>query len=441
MQPIMSNASRHISNAVQRPVVVDLFSGAGGMSLGFEAAGFDIGASIEIDPIHSAVHEFNFPYSATICKSISDLKTSDIEKELYKKGFQGVDVIVGGPPCQGFSQIGKRQLDDPRNSLVFEYLRIVRDIRPKYFVFENVKGMILGDHKAFVEELVEEFVHIGYIIVNPYKVLNVADYGVAQNRHRFILIGIRNDQKPVHYPDQTHIGNKKGQTVLFHQHHIGSRTAIQDLEDIDVFIGVDPGIPYDTIIYGDYSRNFSFIPSKEFALCHRRNRFSSVIYGHTGAKHTSISQERFLATEWGDTEAISRFFKLHPDRPSNTLRAGTDSKRGAYTAARPIHYSKPRCISIREGARLHSFPDWFQFHLTTWHGFRQLGNSVAPLFAKRIGTEIIRGLGIDPSALKTYDLEQIDEQLLRMSMLEASRHFGVSSDVIGKRDRKVRVEV
>jgi len=115
----MSNAVGHITKAVQRPVVVDLFSGAGGMSLGFEAAGFDIGSSVEIDPIHSAIHEFNFPYSATICKSISDLKISDIEKELYKKGFQGVDVIVGGPPCQGFSQIGKRQLDDSRNPLVF----------------------------------------------------------------------------------------------------------------------------------------------------------------------------------------------------------------------------------------------------------------------------------------------------------------------------------
>lgn len=440
---MMSNTSNHIMTTVQRPVVVDLFSGAGGMSLGFEASGFDIGASIEIDPIHSAVHEFNFPYAATICKNISDLSIADIEKGLCKKGFHDVDVIIGGPPCQGFSQIGKRQLDDPRNSLVFEYLRIVRSIRPKYFVFENVKGMILGDHKAFVEELVEEFTNIGYIIVHPYKVLNAADYGVAQNRHRFILIGIRNDQKTITYPVQTHIETKKGQQDLFHQHHIGSRKAIQDLEDIDVFIGIDHGIPFEEITYSDYAEIFSFISSssKEFMLCHRRNRFHPVIYGHIGADHSSISQERFLATEWGNTEPISHFFKLHPERPSNTLRAGTDSKRGAYTAARPIHYTKPRCISIREGARLHSFPDWFQFHLTTWHGFRQLGNSVAPIFAKCIGTEIMRGLGIDPHSLQTRNLEQTDERLLRMSMSEASRYFGVSGDVIGKRDRKVKIEV
>lgn len=436
-----SNGTNHRTYAVQRPVVIDLFSGAGGMSLGFEAAGFDLGACIEIDPIHSAVHAFNFPYSATICKSISDVQVADIEQALHAKGFQGVDVIVGGPPCQGFSQIGKRQLDDPRNALVFEYLRIVREIRPKYFVFENVKGMMLGAHKAFVEELVEEFANIGYTIVHPSRVLNAADYGVAQNRHRFILIGFRNDQKPVHYPEQTHVGNKQGQAIFFHQPHIGSRAAIQDLEHIDVFIGADLGIPYKSITYNNYSKSFSFIPSEEFALCHRRNRFSPMIYGHTGANHTLISQERFSATEWGDTETISRFFKLHPDRPSNTLRAGTDSKRGAYTAARPIHYSKPRCISIREGARLHSFPDWFQFHLTTWHGFRQLGNSVAPLFAKHLGTELIRGLGVDPSTLKTYDLDPVDEQLLRMSMTEARRYFGVVHDVIGKRDRKIKVEV
>ncbi len=411
------------------------------MSLGFEAAGFDIGASIELDPIHSAVHEFNFPYTATICKSISELSISDIERALTNQGFHDVDVIVGGPPCQGFSQIGKRQLDDPRNALVFEYLRVVRGLRPKYFVLENVKGMVLGTHRTFVDELIDAFTALDYTIVHPYRVLNAADYGVAQNRHRFILLGIRNDQTPIQYPEQTHLGHKTGQTDLFHQHHIGSREAIQDLEAMQVFSGSDPGIPYEEVIYSAYAEHFNFAPSKEFALCHRRKRFRPVIYGHVGANHTLVSQERFLATAWGDTEPISRFFKLHPERPSNTLRAGTDSKRGAYTAARPIHYSQPRCISIREGARLHSFPDWFQFNLTIWHGFRQLGNSVAPLFAKRLGTELIHGLGIEPSALRIRDLEPTDEQLLRMSMSEATRYFGLTSDVIGKRERKVKLDV
>jgi len=421
----------------RRPVVLDLFSGAGGMSLGFEAAGFDIGGCIELDPIHSAVHLFNFPYSATICKSISDVTVNEIEKTLTDKGYNQVDVIVGGPPCQGFSQIGKRQLDDPRNSLVFEYLRIVRDMKPKYFVFENVKGMTLGDHKFFVNELVGEFNKEGYNVISPYKVLNAAAFGVAQNRWRFILIGVRKDQQEITYPPATHYNFKGHETNLFSKNYIGSQTALEDLAILPVYYDDDQGISYDLIHYNQYTSQFHFRGSDAFKLCHTRSFTDNLVFGHSGSKHTPLSQERFAATQCGSTELVSRFFKLHPEKPSNTLRAGTDSKRGAYTAARPIHYSNPRCITIREGARLHSFPDWFQFHTTIWHGFRQLGNSVAPLFAKTIGEQIISSLKINTNTLLKRELEVSDETLVRMSMREACNFLGVP-DVIGKRDRKLK---
>jgi len=113
-----------------------------------------------------------------------------------------------------------------------------------------------------------------------------------------------------------------------------------------------------------------------------------------------ISIKRFHDAECGKNEAISRFFKLHPDKPCNTLRAGTNSDHGAHTAPRPIHYAHPRCISVREGARLHSFPDWFQFHRTIWHGFREIGNAVAPLLGKAIGDELMKGLAINTDELK-----------------------------------------
>ncbi len=424
---------------VRRPVVLDLFSGAGGMSLGFEAAGFDIGASVEIDPIHCAVHEYNFPYTSTICKSILDISAEEIEQKLVDKGFSDIDVIVGGPPCQGFSQIGLRQLGDPRNALVFEYLRLVRQLKPKYFVFENVKGITLGDHRLFVEELIAEFNKSGYRVITPYKVLNAADYGVAQNRYRFILIGMRNDQSDIEYPEASHRSGKQGQANLFATVHVGSWEAIHNLEEFEVFLGKDEGIPFDSINYSDYSEKFSYIPASDFSLCHERSAAKQVIYGHIGARHTDESRRRFLETSCGETEAISRFYKLHPNRPSNTLRAGTDSKRGAYTAARPIHYSQPRCISIREGARLHSFPDWFQFHQTIWHGFRQLGNSVAPLFAKELGSQLMKGLGVDTNNLSRRILQRSDDNLIRLNMSEAARYSNVPEDVIGKRDRKERV--
>ena len=134
-------------------------------------------------------------------------------------------------------------------------------------------------------------------------------------------------------------------------------------------------------------------------------------------------------------EQVSRFYRLHPDKPSNTLRAGTASNRGAFTAPRPIHYELARCISVREAARLHSFPDWFQFHRTIWHGFRQIGNAVAPAFGKALGDSVIRALGIDVAALPIKELAEQDEQLLMMNMRDAARHFDVPSNTIEPRRR------
>ncbi|MFM6055520.1 MAG: DNA cytosine methyltransferase, partial [Sphaerospermopsis kisseleviana] len=107
-------------------------------------------------------------------------------------------------------------------------------------------------------------------------------------------------------------------------------------------------------------------------------------------KHSPASEERFASTPHGKNEPISRFYKLDPDGLCNTLRAGTASNKGAFTSPRPIHPFTPRCITVREAARLHSFPDWFRFHPTKWHGFRQIGNSVPPLLAQAVAAEIIK---------------------------------------------------
>ena len=120
-----------------RPIGIDLFSGAGGMSLGFEMAGFDIAASVEIDPIHCATHKYNFPLCTTICASVENLSGDDI-RQLAGLDGKEIDVVFGGAPCQGFSLIGKRALDDPRNQLVSHFVRLVKELSPKYCVFEGV---------------------------------------------------------------------------------------------------------------------------------------------------------------------------------------------------------------------------------------------------------------------------------------------------------------
>jgi hypothetical protein len=151
-------------------------------------------------------------------------------------------------------------------------------------------------------------------------------------------------------------------------------------------------------------------------------------------KHTRRSIERFEATEWGKVEPKSRFLKLDPEGLCNTLRAGTGSDLGAFTSPRPIHPFFPRCITNREAARLHSYPDWFRFHVTKWHGFRQIGNSVPPLLGRAVARMIMDALGKKPEKLKD-PIELGDTKLLSLNMTQAAAIFNVSPDITGKRIR------
>jgi DNA (cytosine-5)-methyltransferase 1 len=196
----------------ERPVAIDLFAGAGGLSLGFEQAGFDVVASVEYDPVHAAVHAYNFPLTQTICADISRL-SGDRLREAAVRGHEAhgagtswdgeVDVVFGGPPCQGFSNIGKRLVDDPRNQLVFHFVRLIGQLRPRYFLMENVPGMRAGGHAGILDQLISEFDEAGYKVTVPYRVLNASDYGVPQDRRRLFLLGARNDQRDVEYPFPT----------------------------------------------------------------------------------------------------------------------------------------------------------------------------------------------------------------------------------------------
>ena len=151
--------------------------------------------------------------------------------------------------------------------------------------------------------------------------------------------------------------------------------------------------------------------------------------------HTDISRRRFRDTRPGTVEPISRFYKLAADGVSNTLRAGTDAARGAFTSPRPIHHRHDRCVTVREMARLHGFPDWFRFHVTKWHGARQIGNSVPPPLARAVAASVRAALvGVEP-VRPSASVPLGDPKLLRMDMTEAAAHFGVDVP-IGRRDRK-----
>lgn len=421
-------------NWVARPIGIDLFAGAGGLSLGFEQAGFDVTAAVELDPIHCAVHAFNFPECAIIPRSVSDLTGQEIRRATAI-GKRRVDVVFGGPPCQGFSLIGHRSLEDPRNRLVLDFVRIVTELDASSFVFENVKGLTVGRHRQFLEELIESFEQAGYRVQQPWQILDAADYGVPQHRERLILIGTKKDLPLPKYPaplctPADHLWSGElplGPTC---------REALDDIPDAEQFpdlaksdeIRAEWGGP------GKYGQEMHCIGSGAWHSGYRRSWKRNLLTSSMRTEHTAISQRRFAATKPGEVEPISRFYRLPPDGLCNTLRAGTDSARGAFTSPRPIHYRYARCVTVREMARLHGFPDWFRFHATKWHGARQVGNAVPPPLGRAVASQIVHSLGMKPQRPERV-LKLGDPQLLWMDMSAAAAHFGIEVP-IRRRDRK-----
>lgn len=418
-----------------RPIGIDLFSGAGGLSLGFEQAGFDVVAAVEIDPIHAAVHAFNFPRCATICRSVTGLSGDDIRKAA-KLGKKKVDVVFGGAPCQGFSMIGQRALDDPRNSLVKDFVRIVAELKASYFVFENVKGLTVGNHKAFLDELIEAFDEEGYAVRLPWKVLDAANYSVPQSRERLILMGAKKGLKLPEYPAMT--SRPAGSRSLLDNLPEGPscKDALDDLPDAEDF---DELLESDAVKVkwkkpSRYAMILRGLSNSSDDFSYRRSFNPEILTSSLRTDHTDISRRRFAQTAGGEIEPISRFFKLPETGVSNTLRAGTDSARGAFTSPRPIHYKHARCITVREMMRLHGYPDWFRMHVTKWHGAREVGNSVPPPLAKAVAAEVIRATGVKPT-MPEETLELGDPSLLSLDMGSAAAHFGIAVP-ISQRNRK-----
>lgn len=428
-----------------RPIGVDLFAGAGGLSLGFEQAGFDILAAVEIDPVHSAVHEYNFPRCATICQSVTEITGKDIRSR-SPIGDRPIDVVFGGPPCQGFSLMGKRLLDDPRNTLVSHFIRLVSELKPKYFVMENVKGMATGAHQQFLLEAIRILNDYGYKVLQPYQVLNAANYGVPQNRQRLFLIGAAEDCPLPDYPQP--ITQPAGcDTLLTSLRERNSaqlsktptvKDAVQDLPDADNYLQLKQQ-DWVKVKKADFKNKSAYVKALHKVgkgnYSYPRNYDPHLLTSSRRTQHTQDSIRRFEKTKHGETEPISRFLKLDPNGICNTLRAGTSSDRGAHTSPRPIHPYTPRCITVREAARLHSYPDWFRFHVTKWHGCRQIGNSVPPLLGRAVAAEIVKILEIEPT-VPQETLQLGNAKLLSMTMVEAAKRYGVPADTIAQRARK-----
>lgn len=354
------------------------------MSLGFEQAGFDIAGSFDVEQWNVDSYNRNFPGHTSYAADLSKLEGKAIRK-ISGISRRPIDVLFGGPPCQGFSIGGTRDLSDKRNMLLYEFARFVRQLRPRYFVMENVAGLLHEHSKPVLNSFLRRVRLAGYKVLEPIQILNAADFGVPQRRKRAFVIGVRHGQLLPEYPAPRGCIDELGK-----EFYPKVRDAIWDLMQLEDRTELfEEDVHHGKIrARGRYVRMLRCEYRSKGDRTRRRNWDSSLLSGCLKTRHAPKIARRFHNTLPGTPEPISRYLRLDLKDVAPTIRAGTGSDHGSHTAPRPIHPTVPRCITAREAARLHSFPDWFLFHGTRWHDFRQIGNSVPPLLARAVAQNI-----------------------------------------------------
>ena len=330
--------------------VIDLFCGAGGLSCGFERAGFNIILGIDNDKKALETFEANHNDAKSICGDITSIGYADIKNVI---GDKTIDVIIGGPPCQGFSLSGPRNFDDPRNKLYLSYIRLVEEIKPRAFVIENVPG------------LVGLFTELGYTV--KYQILCAADYGVPQNRKRVVFVGMKEGEKEFFYPEK-------------YNDIVTCEMALSDLPAL-----VDE--------LGEEEQEYVFAPQNQYQKIMREN--SSKVYNHIAATHSDkVKHIISLVPDGGNYKDLpeeyrsSRNFhvawtRFASSKPAPTIDTGHRHH---------FHYKHNRVPTVRECARIQSFPDDFVFIGNKTQQFRQVGNAVPPLMAECIAKQLVKAM-------------------------------------------------
>jgi DNA (cytosine-5)-methyltransferase 1 len=364
---------------------IDLFCGAGGFTEGLRQAGFKTVMANDFDQMACQTFAHNHPNVPLLCQDISSVSVTEIlELTALRKGE--LELLVGGPPCQGFSLAGRRLIDDPRNRLFLEFVRIVDGLQPEFFVFENVVGIQTMKKGEALRAIINAFEDIGYSC--ECRILNSADYGVPQKRPRFILIGSR-DKKSIGFPSPTH-GPESIQGNLFDcalRPHITSWEALSDLPKIEQGQGEE-----ELRHSGQYFN--------QYQSARRGIRNPGTIYNHRATSHSPLIVKRYaIIPEGGDNSQVPEHlrtkkvnvYKIHSDRPARTITCNhrTDL----------LHPKIPRGTTVREAARLQSFDDDYRFFGNLTRKARwltqddQVGNAMPPLLGKAIGLHIKNSIG------------------------------------------------
>lgn len=337
--------------------VIDCFCGAGGLSLGFEKSGFDVVYAFDFakDTIETYKHNPKHHHGPAFVRDIHNVTKASIEEDLGHN-LGEVDVVIGGPPCQGFSVQRRGDDSDPRNDLVLEYVRLLKELRPKLFIMENVEGILSKRGEPYIKALHENMEAVGYTIQK--RKLLASNYGVPQDRTRVIIVGELTNGRPAQFeypePDK---GPKK--TV---------REAIFDLVDKDE----------------------STVPN------HKADKMSQINLLRIqaikeGQGRDSLPEELQLECQKKNNghRHLDTYGRMWWDQPSPTITARFDS----FSRGRFGHPQLDRTITLREGARLQTFPDDFEFLGTKVEVAKQIGNAVPPLLAQRLARQVEKCLG------------------------------------------------
>jgi DNA (cytosine-5)-methyltransferase 1 len=363
--------------------VIDLFCGCGGFSLGFEKAGFNVVLGVDIWKDALITFQQNHKNAKTIEADLSKVSADDLLKEVVYQG-QEIDVVIGGPPCQGFSVSGKREIDDPRNKLYKAFVEIVKYIKPKVFVMENVPGLVRLFKGQVKDQILSDFESVGYNVT--YKILNAADYGVPQMRKRVFFVGLRKDlfHFPYDYfefPEPTHGPN--GDLP-----YVTSKDAIDDLPLLDNNEKGEEGVPYPSKPNNPYQammrENSKFI-FNHIATIHKEQTRKIISMVPDGGNYKDLPKEL-----WGTRKVNIAWTRMDSKKPCFTIDTGHNHH---------FHYKANRVPTVRESARIQSFPDDFIFYGTKTSQLKQVGNAVPPLLSKVLATKIKELLELEESML------------------------------------------
>ena len=342
---------------------IDLFAGCGGLSKGFMDAGFDIIVGVDNDQAALNTFQLNHNGAVALNADLSKQETFDTIKSIA--GKRSIDVVIAGPPCQGFSLTGPRNFDDPRNKLYLAVIEIVRQYKPKGFIIENVPGMAVMYDGQIKDEILRRFTQMGYNV--ECKILCAADYGVPQMRRRLIFMGVRKDIGSPDFPSPTHT----------EETYRTCRDAISDLPSRETELGKEEDV-------------YTSQPLTEYQKLMRGK--CTVLYNHVATAHKQFVKDIIAQVpeggNWRDLPpgvGESRRFheawtRYHGDKPSKTIDTGHRNH---------FHYKYNRVPTIRENARLQSFPDDFVFTGTKTQQNRQVGNAVPPLLGYALGKALL----------------------------------------------------